>query len=197
LQYAASNGKRLGDTQLSTVPLNDFEADIFDVLSGQGLKLVPQVGASHYRIDMVAEHPKRPGRFVLAIECDGASYHSSYTARDRDRLRQQQLESLGWRFHRIWSTDWFLRKEDEVQRTIAAFQEAVKFADRIDADPSVAIGVSNDHSKSCEWCRGSERRCSGPKTQTRDPLKAFHSSVQPARTGRVDSLDWFRRKTAN
>ncbi len=147
LQYAVSNGKRLGDTQLSTVPLNDFEADIFDVLSGQGLKLVPQVGASHYRIDMVAEHPKRPGRFVLAIECDGASYHSSYTARDRDRLRQQQLESLGWRFHRIWSTDWFLRKEDEVQRTIAAFQEAVKFADRIDADPSVAVGVSNGHSK--------------------------------------------------
>ncbi|HET9307963.1 MAG TPA: AAA domain-containing protein, partial [Candidatus Sulfotelmatobacter sp.] len=138
LQYAASNGKRLGDAQLTAVPLNDFEADIFDVLSGQGLKLVPQVGASHYRIDMVAEHPQRPGRFVLAIECDGASYHSSYTARDRDRLRQQQLESLGWRFHRIWSTDWFLRKDDEVKRTMAAFQEAVKFADGMDADPAAA-----------------------------------------------------------
>jgi very-short-patch-repair endonuclease len=147
LQYAATNGKRLGDAQLTTVPLNDFEADIFDVLSGQGLKLVPQVGASHYRIDMVAEHPQKPGRFVLAIECDGASYHSSYTARDRDRLRQQQLENLGWRFHRIWSTDWFLRKEDEVKRTLAAFQEAVKFADRIDRDPSVANGASNGHSK--------------------------------------------------
>jgi very-short-patch-repair endonuclease len=147
LQYAASNGKRLGDAQLTTVPLNDFEADIFDVLSGQGLKLVPQVGASHYRIDMVAEHPQKPGRFVLALECDGATYHSSYTARDRDRLRQLQLENLGWRFHRIWSTDWLLRKEDEVKRTLAAFAEAVKFADRIDADPSVANGSSNGHSK--------------------------------------------------
>jgi very-short-patch-repair endonuclease len=147
LQYAASNGKRLGDGQLTTVPLNDFEGDIFDVLSGQGLKLVPQVGASHYRIDMVAEHPQKPGRFVLAIECDGATYHSSYTARDRDRLRQQQLENLGWRFHRIWSADWRLRKEDEVKQTLAAFQEAVTFADRIDADPSVANGSYNGHSK--------------------------------------------------
>ncbi|HLY99442.1 MAG TPA: AAA domain-containing protein [Candidatus Angelobacter sp.] len=147
LQYAASSGKRLGDAQLTTVPLNDFEADIFDVLSGQGLKLVPQVGASRFRIDMVAQHPQKPGRFVLAIECDGATYHSSYTARDRDRLRQQQLENLGWRFHRIWSTDWFLRKEDEVKRTLTAFEEAVKFADKIDSDPSSLNGDSNDRAR--------------------------------------------------
>ncbi len=110
LQYAASSGRRLGDGQLTTVPLNDFEAEIFDALTVRGLKLIPQLGASQFRIDMVAEHPRKPGRFVLAIECDGASYHSSYTARDRDRLRQQQLENLGWRFHRIWSTDWFMRR---------------------------------------------------------------------------------------
>jgi len=81
---------------------------------------------------MVAEHPAKPGRYVLAIECDGATYHSSYTARDRDRLRQQQLENLGWRFHRIWSTDWFMRKEEEIQRAIRAYQGAVDFADRLD-----------------------------------------------------------------
>ena len=133
LQYAASQGKRLGDVQLTTVPLNDFEADVFDVLTSQGFKLIPQLGASQYRIDMVAEHPTKPGRFVLAIECDGATYHSSYTARDRDRLRQQQLENLGWRFHRIWSTDWFMRKEDEIKRAIGAFQSAVLFADKLDS----------------------------------------------------------------
>jgi very-short-patch-repair endonuclease len=147
LQYAASNGKRLGDAVLTTAPLNDFEADIFDVLTTQGLKLIPQVGASQYRIDMVVQHPRKPGRFVLAIECDGATYHSSYTARDRDRLRQQQLENLGWRFHRIWSTDWLLRKEDEIKRTLAAFQEAVEFADKIDAGSLVANGGSNGHIK--------------------------------------------------
>jgi hypothetical protein len=90
------------------------------------------MGASRSRIDMIAEHPKNPGRYVLAIECNGATYHSSYTARDRDRLRQQQLENLGWRFHRIWSTDWFMRKEQEVQRILTAFEGVVKFADQLD-----------------------------------------------------------------
>lgn len=133
LQYAASNGKRLGDGQLTTIPLNDFEAEVFDVLTAQGLKMIPQLGASQFRIDMVAQHPCKPGRFVLAIECDGATYHSSYTARDRDRLRQQQLENLGWRFHRIWSTDWFMRKEDEVKRAMLAFQSAIDYSDKLDA----------------------------------------------------------------
>jgi len=132
LQYASSNGRRLGDAEVTGEPLNAFEAEVFDCLSAKGLKLIPQMGASQFRIDMVAEHPEKPGRYVLAIECDGASYHSSYTARDRDRLRQQQLENLGWRFHRIWSTDWFMRKEEEVQRAIRAFQEAVHFAGNLD-----------------------------------------------------------------
>jgi len=132
LQYAATNGRRFGDAEVTGEPLNAFEAEVFDYLSAKGLKLIPQMGASQFRIDMVAEHLEKPGRYVLAIECDGASYHSSYTARDRDRLRQQQLENLGWRFHRIWSTDWFMRKEEEVRRTITAFQEAVQFADKLD-----------------------------------------------------------------
>jgi hypothetical protein len=66
----------------------------------------------------------------LAIECDGATYHSSYTARDRDRLRQQQLENLGWTFHRIWSTDWYMRRDEEVERTVQSFQRAVAASDR-------------------------------------------------------------------
>ncbi len=132
LLYASSNGKRLGDAEIIGVAVNDSEADVFDVLTSRGLKLIPQLGASHFRIDMVAVHPDNPGRFVLAIECDGASYHSSYTARDRDRLRQQQLENLGWRFHRIWSTDWFMRKEDDVKRALKAFHEAVEYANKLD-----------------------------------------------------------------
>jgi hypothetical protein len=77
----------------------------------------------------VAKHPQRPGRLVLAIECDGASYHSAYTARDRDRLRQQHLEALGWRFHRIWSTDWFMRRAQEIERAVAAYHAAVADCD--------------------------------------------------------------------
>jgi len=51
--------------------------------------------------------PRDSSRYLLAIECDGASYHSSFSARSRDRLRQQVLEGLGWEIYRVWSTDWF------------------------------------------------------------------------------------------
>ena len=125
LQYAAVDGKIFAHGELSDEPMNDFEADICDTLTGRGMKLVPQVGCSNFRIDFGVCHPTEPGRFVLAIECDGATYHSSYTARDRDRLRQQQLENLGWNFHRIWSTDWFMRKHEEVERAWSAYQKAV------------------------------------------------------------------------
>jgi len=133
LQFAASGGKLLGDTGRAAPPPNGFEADIEAALTRRGIPLLHQWGASCYRIDLVAQHPDRPGRFVLAIECDGASYHSARTARDRDRLRQQQLEALGWRFHRIWSTDWFMRREEEIERAWNAFQAAVAEADRVDA----------------------------------------------------------------
>jgi very-short-patch-repair endonuclease len=129
LQYAATEGKRLADAAPTGFPLNEFEAEVYDVLQSKGIPLIPQVGASRFRIDLVARHPKEPGRFVLAIECDGASYHSSPTARDRDRLRQQQLENLDWRFHRIWSTDWFIRKEEEIERALAVYKAAVEYAD--------------------------------------------------------------------
>ena len=129
LQYAASEGRLLGEAGHSNVPLNPFEQDIFDALEAKGIPLVPQWGASSYRIDMVARHPDRAGQFVLAIECDGATYHSLPTARERDRLRQQQLEALGWRFHRIWSTDWFSRRDSEIERAVAAYETAVKHAD--------------------------------------------------------------------
>ena len=61
---------------------------------------------------------------VLAIEADGASYHSGYTSRERDRLRQEILESKGWRFHRIWSTSWFRNRDEEVARAVEAWREA-------------------------------------------------------------------------
>jgi len=160
LQYASTGGKRLGDAQITGFPVNSFEAEVNDVLSGRGLKLIPQMGASSYRIDLVAEHPKKPGRYVLAIECDGASYHSAYTARDRDRLRQQQLEKLGWRFHRIWSTDWFMRKQEEVERAIAAFEAAVAYADRLDAGTTANHAIQNHESHLAEAAAASKR---GPK----------------------------------
>ena len=96
LEYAASGGRRLPEEEhAGEVGLNPFEADVRDALEARGIRTRPQFGASRYRIDLVAMHPEKPGRPVLAIECDGASYHSSATARDRDRLRQAHLQRLG------------------------------------------------------------------------------------------------------
>lgn len=137
LEYADSGGMRLSEEELAgEVGLNAFEADVRDALEARGIRTRPQFGASRYRIDLVAMHPKRQGRPVLAIECDGASYHSSATARDRDRLRQAHLQRLGWRFHRIWSTDWFHSREYETERALSAYEEAVHMADLLDADTS-------------------------------------------------------------
>jgi hypothetical protein len=81
-----------------------FEEDVAEVIQSFGFLADPQVGSAGFRIDMGIRHPEKPGTYILAVECDGATYHSALWARERDRLRQDVLEHLGWRFHRIWST---------------------------------------------------------------------------------------------
>jgi hypothetical protein len=93
-----------------------FEEDVADVIKSLGFIADPQVGAVGFRIDIGVRHPDKPGTYLLAVECDGATYHSALWARERDRLRQDVLEHLGWRFHRIWSTDWFYNRNAEVDR---------------------------------------------------------------------------------
>ncbi len=128
LEYAASGGKELG-AGVSDVPLNPFELSIKEGLERRGIPVTPQYGVSGYRIDFACAHPDEPGRMVLAVEADGASYHSSHTARDRDRLRQQILEGKGWRFHRIWSTAWFRDREAELDKAEDAWKRAVAASD--------------------------------------------------------------------
>ena len=129
LQYVESGGINLGDRVLDKPALNPFEIDVRDTLTRHGLKLTAQYGTSGYWIDFAAQHPLQPGRYVLAIECDGATYHSSPSARDRDRLRQEQLERHGWRFHRIWSSEWFYHKDACAAQAVSAYHEAVRIAD--------------------------------------------------------------------
>jgi len=101
-----------------------FELEVIHALKIRGYQVEPQVGTAGYFIDIAIKDPDFPGRYVLAIECDGASYHSARSARDRDRLRQGVLESLGWRFHRIWSTDWLRDAQRELDRAVAAIEAA-------------------------------------------------------------------------
>lgn len=93
-----------------------FEEDVASVIRRLGYECDLQVGSAGFRIDMAVRNPDHSGQYLLAVECDGATYHSALWARERDRLRQDVLEGLGWSFHRIWSTDWFHRREQEISR---------------------------------------------------------------------------------
>lgn len=100
-----------------------FEEAVANALSGHGLLVVSQVGVSSFRIDL-AIRDETSDRYLLGVECDGRTYHSTKTARDRDRLRQEVLEQLGWRIHRIWSTDWIKDPKRETEAVLAAVEHA-------------------------------------------------------------------------
>jgi very-short-patch-repair endonuclease len=107
IEYAHS-GNLTDDLRRSSGSIESpFEESVRNALVGLGHKVDLQVGVASYRIDMAIIDPRDSSRYLLAIECDGASYHSSFSARSRDRLRQQVLEGLGWEIYRVWSTDWF------------------------------------------------------------------------------------------
>ena len=107
---------------------SDFEMEVCEFLRSSGFSVDSQVGCSGYKIDLGLKRPDSSD-YVLAIECDGAAYHSSKNARDRDRLRQEILENMGWKFYRIWSTDWFLNNRVEKERLIKACKDALNIAD--------------------------------------------------------------------
>nr|AUN37153.1 DNA helicase related protein [uncultured bacterium] len=105
-----------------------FEREVYLELTRRGLKLQPQVGVAGYRIDLGVIDDMLPGRYLCGIECDGAAYHSSEAARDRDRLRQQVLEARGWTIHRLWSTDWFKDRSGQIERLLALVEQTRKTA---------------------------------------------------------------------
>lgn len=102
-----------------------FEEAVYDFLQSKGYNVVTQVGCSGFRIDMAVKHPTKSGKFAIGIECDGAAYHSSRTARERDRLRQAVLEDMGWTIYRIWSTDWIKDQKTEEEKLLNAVEKAL------------------------------------------------------------------------
>lgn len=112
---------------------SEFEIEVRGALEKAGYAVDIQVGTAGFRIDLAIRHPKRPGLYVLGIECDGASYHSARSARDRDKLRQAVLESRGWTLHRIWSTDWWKDREDALKRCLTAIEKAIAASDEEEA----------------------------------------------------------------
>jgi very-short-patch-repair endonuclease len=123
LEYASIGGRLPTETYGGAEPESDFEYEVRERLRAQGLDVDPQVGCSDFRVDLAIRHPKHKNRYVLGVECDGATYHSQRSARDRDRLRQEILEKLGWKIYRVWSTDWVRNPERIVQEIFQRVQE--------------------------------------------------------------------------
>ena len=108
-----------------------FEEEVAEAIRKLGFHVDAQVGSAGFKIDLAVRHPEKPGRYMFAVECDGATYHGALWARERDRLRQTILKGMGWRFYRIWSTDWYYRRDSEIQR----LRQALESAGAADAAP--------------------------------------------------------------
>ena len=127
LEFAES--RRLPSPAYSKETLNSsFENAVSKFLEENGCEVHRLIGCAGYRLDLAVPDPIYPGRYVLGIECDGASYYSLPVARDRDRLRQQVLEGLGWKIYRVWSTDWYLHPKESRKKLLEAVKGTIKLA---------------------------------------------------------------------
>jgi very-short-patch-repair endonuclease len=127
LDYADRGPKALAAATAASANADaesEFERLVAAKIKEAGYEVHHQVGCSGYRVDLGIVDPRAPGRYLLGVECDGATYHRAATARDRDKLRQSILEGLGWRLHRIWSTDWWHDAEGELAKLKAALDHA-------------------------------------------------------------------------
>jgi hypothetical protein len=175
LEFAQNGARAIAEafTPTGRDTESPFEDAVIRALEEKGWVVHPQVGVSFFRIDLGIVHPDFPGRYLAGVECDGATYHRSATARDRDRLREMVLTDLGWRIRRIWSTEWWMDASSALEK-IHARLEADLAADRasrstpetpaelVEATPEVAS-------------RGS----SAGETVAREPEPQFRSMEQP------------------
>jgi len=152
LEFAERGPRALAEATRGS--LGDFESPFEEVvakaLSAKGWQLHTQVGASAFRVDLGVVHPDAPGTYLSGIECDGATYHRSATARDRDKLREQVLRGLGWEICRVWSTGWWVDKRGTLERLDQQLQallkasrakrerEAEKVAAKLEAEAAIA-----------------------------------------------------------
>ncbi len=131
LRYAKSGPAVLGSMDRGTVGDFDspFESAVASALKDSGFEVHPQVGVSAYRIDLGVVHPDKKGVYLAGVECDGAMYHSSAVARERDKIRQAVLEDLGWTLFRVWSTDWWINRAGALKQLRDSLDACLK-ADR-------------------------------------------------------------------
>ncbi len=145
LTYARSGFLDVGIVEPDRGFDSEFERQVAKDLAGMGYEVKSQIGVAGFFIDLAIVDPERPGRYLIGIECDGASYHSSRSARDRDRIRQAVLEDRNWMIHRIWSTDWFQRPDEQLRQVVAAVEKATaEWARRDQALPDCDVDQNEE-----------------------------------------------------
>lgn len=125
----AMNGSMTLASSQTRVAQDEFKSSIADFIRSKGYTVRESIGCSGYKIDIAIKHPSQREEYVAGIECDGISYVSARTARDRDRLRKSVLSSMGWRLYRVWSTEWYKNPEIEGQKLIAFIDAAIAEVD--------------------------------------------------------------------
>lgn len=193
LRYAQTD---TGDTPELTEDETEssLEDEVAIALTRAGHEVVRRVGPGSFHIDLAVRDPDRPARYLLGIECDGENYHGSRSSRDRDRLRDEVLQNLGWSIHRIWSVDWFKNPERELRRIVEAVNHArvvPKASERM--VPLVGAGLSDPAEEEPafeEPLRSAELRANAYKVcQLRVELDGTELHEVPARK----FADWIRQ----
>ena len=133
-------------------PDSPFEVQVISALRNKGWSVHPQVGVSGYRIDIGIVDPRASGSYLLGVECDGRTYHSGATARDRDRLRHLILEGLGWNLHRVWSTDWWLDPQNALGRLLTRLENLAN------AEPPAITEGADAGSEDTDEAAGTEQK---------------------------------------
>ena len=95
---------------------DSFESSVKLSLEKEGFTVKTLIGHSNFRIDLAIIDPKKPSRFILGLECDGGSYKAAQNTRDRDRIRNEVLDGLGWEIYHIWAPDWYNNREQVIRK---------------------------------------------------------------------------------
>ncbi|WP_017668276.1 DUF4011 domain-containing protein [Sandarakinorhabdus sp. AAP62] len=177
---------------------SDFEMFVAEKLRAHGYDVVPQVGVEGFRIDLGVRHPDYPIGFIAGVECDGARWHTGLSVRDRDRIRQTILENMGWRIHRIWSTDWFADPDHEMAKLLHNLEEwrakaAAAFASRPRTEPSpedlapeqelIELAPPNEAQAPAAVATPSKNMTADEETEVEEPLG---KQMRP-----LDGIDWY------
>jgi len=132
LRYAEVGDFEQGNST-GEIEVDPFEQQLHKAVSALGFTVEQRVGRQGFHLDLAIKNPADKEQYILAIESDGASYQKAISVRDRDRLRASVLHGLGWRQHRVWSTDWYRNSQSEIDRIKDVIEKAIEEQRLVDA----------------------------------------------------------------